>query len=172
MKTFYRLCRLDWMIGRMPMLLPPGRVHRRDAGASLVLAELHRMVGREFEALHRMPPHPSMPEAAFLRLTDGGFAAAAGHPFAGRVLAIMVERAGFLDTNFEASPEDEEFTTGAGPLNAAYLSFLAKGIDLRAAILPAPPSGSPSRPAAGEPERAEEPSGFGAFCYRRTDLNG
>ena len=95
----------------------------------------------------------------------------AGHWFPQRVLDLLIERAGFLDTNFEPTPEEEEYTTGTGVVNAAWLSCLLEGLPVAEALLPAPPPRSRFRPPANEPERAEEPEGLGEYAYRHTDLN-
>ena len=137
----------------------------------LVLAEKRRMSPQEFEALHRMPWDAGMPRESLIRISDQGFAAEAGHWFVQRVLDHLIERAGFLDTNFEPTPEEEEYTTGAGVLNAAWLSCLLEGLPVADALLPAPPPRSSFRPPALEPERAEEPEGLSEYGYRHTDLN-
>lgn len=94
-----------------------------------------------------------------------------GHWFVETVLDVLLERAGYLDTNHEPTPEDEAYTTGEGVLNAAWLRCLAKGLPISNALLPAPSRSSPFRPCAREPERAAEPSGLGEYAYRHTDLN-
>lgn len=139
----------------------------------LVLAEKRRMSPQEFEALHRMPWDPSYPKEGLVRISDQGFAAEPGHWFVERVLDVLIERAGFLDGDFEPTPEEEEYTTGAGVLNTAWLSCLLEGRTAAAGdvILPAPPAPSEYRPPANEPERREEPEGLGEYAYRHTDLN-
>ena len=112
-----------------------------------------------------------MPRGSLTRISDQGFAAEAGHWFVQRVLDHLMERAGFLDTNSEPTPEEEEYTTGAGVVNAAWLSCLLEGRPVAEAVLPAPPPRSSFRPPALEPERAEEPEGLGEYGYRHTDLN-
>jgi len=137
----------------------------------LVLAERRKISPQEFEAMHRMPWSVEMPRESLIRITDQGFAAEAGHWFVERVLDLLIERAGFLDTNFEPTPEEEEYTTGAGVVNAAWLSSLLDGTPVAETVLPAPPPRSAFRPPAREQERAEEPEGFGEYGCRHTDLN-
>ncbi len=137
----------------------------------LLLAEKRRMSPVEFEVLHRMPWNAGMPAESLLRVSNMGFAAEPGHWFVQRVLDVLIERAGFLDTNFEPTREEEEYTTGSGVVNAAWLSCLLEGLPVAEALLPAPPSRSSARPPALELERAEEPEGLGEYAYRHTDLN-
>ena len=137
---------------------------------TLVLAVQQRMLGDEFEALHRIPPPPDLPPAAMFRLADGGFGAEAGHWFVKRALDLIIDRAGYLDSG-EPTAGDEDYTTGGGILNGAWLASLTEVPSLAEAALPAPPPGSQARPPALEPERAEGPSGLGIFGYWHTDLN-
>jgi hypothetical protein len=140
-------------------------------GRPLVLAEKRGLSPQEFEALHRMPWDAGMPPESLIRISDMGFAAEAGHWFVQRVLDLLMERAGFLDTNFEPTQEEEAYTTGAGVVNAAWFSCLMDGRPVLEALLPAPRAGSTFRPTPDEPERAEDPEGLGEYGYRHTDLN-
>ena len=77
------------------------------------------------------------------------------------MLNILIERAGFLDTNTEPDGAQEQYTTGAGVVNAAWLACLLEGRPLTEALLPA----SPSRSVA-------EPESIGDYGYLHTELNG
>lgn len=101
----------------------------------LVLAAQNRLSVSRFETLHRCPWDTALPEESLTGLTDHGFAAEAGHWFTRRVLHLLVERAGFLDAGSEPSPEDEEYTTGAGVLHAAWLSSLLEDRPVKNALL-------------------------------------
>lgn len=136
----------------------------------LVLAEAWRLNSGEFETLHRIPFPQGCPPAGRICLSDGGFAAVPGNWFVGKILDLLISRAGYLDSE-EPSPEDEEYTTRAGILNAAWLQSLAEDRIGEDCVLSAPRAPSAARPQAREPERAERPSGFGEYAYRHTDLN-
>jgi hypothetical protein len=103
---------------------------------SLVLAEKQRMTPGEFENLHGMEWDNCMPPEALIEIMDHSFAAAPGNWFVERVLDLLIERAGYLDSNFEPDSIQEQFATGSGVVNAAWLSSVLDGICLTDVLLP------------------------------------
>jgi len=121
----------------------------------LVLAVEGRMTVEEFEERQRVRWEAGMPAGALDWIGDAAVAVVPGHWFTERVLALMVERAGMLDTGGEPDPEDEAWVTGGGVVNAAWLACLREGLPVGEAVL------------------AEEGEGrFGRYAYRYGELNG